>query len=159
MIPLAAKPQKAVDDGGGTAGCGHGSHAPLHSVDPGGKGVAGGVGDTGIDVPPFGKVEPPDRLLGVVKDEGGALVDRHRLCAGGGVGLLLTGVELDGLESHFVVGHGERSFAVEVVPLIIRHLGRSGNGFLGEGTKNPDVGAVIWHWNAIPYFQTALAVL
>ena len=62
----------------------------------------GRVHDPGVDVAELGEAEQVGGVLGVAEDERGRLVDRHRPCAGGGVGLG-TGVHLTGLESP--VGH------------------------------------------------------
>ena len=107
---------------------GHRPPPPFHSVDPGGKDVAGGVADAGVDIPFLRQGEPLRRLPGVLEDKGRALINGHRPGPGGGVGQLLPGVELDGLKFHLVLGHGKTLLPIGYT-MIIRHWSGFGNLF------------------------------
>ena len=56
-----------------------------------------GIGDAGIDVAGAFEVEQRSRVVGVLKDIGRRLVDRHRARAGDGIGVLAC-MQAQGLE-------------------------------------------------------------
>ena len=64
-----------------------------------------GVADAGVDVAVLLQGEQRGGVGGVIEDEAGGLVDRHRTSAGGGVGLP-TSVQCAGAEAPLTVGHG-----------------------------------------------------
>ena len=70
------------------------------------------VRQAAVDVAGVGKAEARGGVRGILKHIGGRLVDRHGARAGGGVRLLLTGVELDGFKTEVVVciAHGQSLF-------------------------------------------------
>lgn len=95
--------------------------------------VLGGVVDAGVDVARFGEREEPGGVPGVVEDERGRLVDRHRPGAGGRVGdgprVDLPGLERPGGLGGFGAGGGVGGLA-HVWP----RTGRPGGGTAGAGS-------------------------
>ena len=87
-----------IGDGGGTGGHGQSGHAALQSRNALFKHVLSGVGQAAIDVACVGQTEPGGGMGGVMEHIRGGLIDGDGAGVGGGVGLLLTDVELQGLE-------------------------------------------------------------
>ena len=87
-----------VGDGGGTGSGGQSSHAALQRGDALLEHVLRGVGQAAIDVACIGQTEAVGGVLAVAEHIGSGLVDGHGAGIGGGVGLLLTDVELQGLK-------------------------------------------------------------
>ena len=98
MVPGQGDVLDGVGDGGGAGGGSQGARAPLQGRDALLEHVAGGVHEPGVDVAPLGAGEAARRLSGVLADVAGGGVNGHRPRVGGGIGLLLAGVDLDGLE-------------------------------------------------------------
>ena len=67
------------------------------------KDVGGGVHDAGVDVAELLESEETGRVIGIVKDVGGGLVDRHGARLGGGIDLL-AGVNGQGCETKLLLG-------------------------------------------------------
>ena len=85
-------------DGGRSGGDAERSDAALKRGDALFKDGDGGVGQAGIDVARLGEAEAPGCGRGVLEHEGRRQVDRHGARIGGGVGVFLAGVDLQGLE-------------------------------------------------------------
>ena len=85
-------------DGGRSGGDAKRSDAALECGDALLENGNGGVGQAGIDVARLGESEAPGCGGGVFEHEGGRQVDRHGARIGGGVGVFLPGVNLQGLE-------------------------------------------------------------
>ena len=85
-------------DGGRSGGDAERSDAALKRGDALFKDGNGGVGQAGIDVARLGEAEAPGCGRGVLEHEGRRQVDRHGARIGGGVGVFLAGVDLQGLE-------------------------------------------------------------
>ena len=92
-------------NGVGNGGCaGSGSqccHAALQRCDALFEHILRGVGQTAIDVACIGQTEAVCGVLAVAEHIGRGLVDGHRTGIGGGVGLLLTDMKLQGLKFIF----------------------------------------------------------
>ena len=85
-------------DGGRASGDAERPDAALKCGDALFKDGNGGVGQAGIDVARLGESEAPGCGRGVLEHEGRRQVDRHGARIGGGVGVFLAGVDLQGLE-------------------------------------------------------------
>ena len=92
-----------IGDGCGTgSGCQSG-HAAFQRGDELLEDVLRGVGQAAVDVARVSQTEAVCGVLAVAEDVGSGLINGHCAGIGGGVGLLLTDVELKGLE--FIVRH------------------------------------------------------
>jgi len=87
-----------VGDGRRAGSGGQSSDAALERRDTLLEHVLRGVGQTAIDVSGVGQTEAVSGVLAVAEDVGGGLVDGDGAGIGGGVGLLLTDVELQSLK-------------------------------------------------------------
>ncbi len=85
-------------DGGGAGSEAQRAHAALKRGDALLEHRVGGVGEARVDVAGLGEGEAARSRGGVLEDVGRGGVDRHRAGVGGGVGALLAGVGLQGLE-------------------------------------------------------------
>ena len=92
-----------VADGGCAGSHSQSGHAALQRCDPLLEDVLGGVGQAAIDVAGVGQAEAVGCVLAVAEHIGSGLVDGHRAGIGGGIGLLLANVKLQGLK--FIVRH------------------------------------------------------
>ena len=106
MVPLLGQGLDGVGDGGGAGGHGQGGHAPLQGCDALFKHVLGGVGQAAVDIARIPQAEAVGGVLGVMEHIGGGGIDGDGPGVGGGIGLLLTHMELKGLE--FILTHGDR---------------------------------------------------
>ena len=87
-----------VGDGRRAGSGGQSSDAALERRDALLEHVLRGVGQTAIDVSGVGQTEAVSGVLAVAEDVGGGLVDGDGAGIGGGVGLLLTNMELQSLK-------------------------------------------------------------
>ena len=87
-----------VGDGRRAGSGGQSSNAALERRDALLEHVLRGVGQTAIDVSGVGQTEAVSGVLAVAEDVGGGLVDGDGAGIGGGVGLLLTNMELQSLK-------------------------------------------------------------
>ena len=93
-----------VGNGSGTRSHHQSGCASLQGGNPLFQHVGGGIHQAGIDIARFGKSEPPCCLGGIFKHVGGGGVDRHRPSAGGGIGMLLSYMDLHGFK--MILRHG-----------------------------------------------------
>ena len=105
VIPLAGQGLDGVGDGCRAGGHGQGPHAPLQGGDALFKDLLGGVGQTAIDGAAVAQVKAGGGMGGVAEHIGRGGVDGDGAGIGGGIGLLLTHVELKGLE--LIIAHGK----------------------------------------------------
>ena len=77
MVAGRGEVQNGRGFGGLAGGEGNGRDAALEGGEALFQRVLGGVGQAGVDGAGVGKVEAVGRVLGVVKDVGGGLVNRH----------------------------------------------------------------------------------
>ena len=92
-------------DGSGTRRHGQSGHATLKGSHPLLEHTLCGVGESAIDVAGIAQAETVGSMLRVAEHIGCGLVDRHRAGIGCWVGLLLTYMELEGLETILVLAH------------------------------------------------------
>ena len=90
-----------VGDGGCTGSGSQCCHAALQRCNALFKHILRGVGQTAVDVTCIGQTEAVCGVLAVAEHIGRGLVDGHRTGIGGGVGLLLTDMKLQGLKFIF----------------------------------------------------------
>ena len=103
VVPSLCQRLDGVGDGCGTgSGCQSG-HAAFQRGDALLEDVLRGVGQAAVDVARVSQTEAVCGVLAVAEDVGSGLINGHCAGIGGGVGLLLTDVELKGLE--FIVRH------------------------------------------------------
>ena len=93
-----------VGDGSRSRRRGQRRNAPFERRDALLQDLLGGVGETPIDVAGVGQTKARGGMLAVVEHVGRGLVDGDRARVGGRVGLLLSHVQLEGLE--LVRAHG-----------------------------------------------------
>ena len=92
-----------VGDGSSAGSHGESGDAPFEGGHTAFEDVLSGVCETAVDVPRLAESETVGSILRVSEHVGSSLVYRHSAGIGGRVGLLLSGVELDGLEVEFVI--------------------------------------------------------
>ena len=90
-----------VGDGGCTGSGSQCCHAALQRCDALFEHILRGVGQTAVDIACIGQTEAVGGVLAVAEHIGRGLVDGHRTGIGGGVGLLLTDMKLQGLKFIF----------------------------------------------------------
>ena len=90
-----------VGDGGCTGSGSQCCHAALQRCDAFFKHILCGVGQTAVDIACIGQISGLRRALAVAEHIRRGLVDGHRTGIGGGVGLLLTDMKLQGLKFIF----------------------------------------------------------
>ena len=83
-----------IGDGGRAGGDGQGSGAALQSGQAFLQNVLGGVRQSAVDIAGVCEAEAVRRVLAVMENVRGGLIDRHRSGIGGRVGLLLPDVQL-----------------------------------------------------------------
>ena len=105
MLPRLGQSLDGVSDGRRAGGQRQGRHAALQGRHALLQHVLGGIGETPVDIARVGESEPGRGLGAVAEHVGGGLIDGYRPGAGGGIGLLLTRVELEGLKAIGVVVH------------------------------------------------------
>ena len=106
VVPSLSESLNGAGDGRRAGGGGQRGHAPLQSRDALFQHVLGGVGQPPVDIARVRQAEPGGGVGGVAEHIRGGLVNGHRPGVGGGVGLLLAYVELQGLK--FIIAHGKR---------------------------------------------------
>ena len=87
---------QGVGDGSGTAGHGQSGHAALKGCHAVFEHALGGVGQTAVDVAGIAQTEAVGGMLGVAEHVAGGLIDGHGTGIGGGVGLFLAHMQLQG---------------------------------------------------------------
>ena len=97
---------QGVGDGGSTAGYGQTGHAALEGSHAVLKDALRAVGQTAVDVAGVAQAEAVGSVLRIAEYIRRGLVDGHRAGVGGGVGLLLAYMKLEGLEVEFLCAHG-----------------------------------------------------
>ena len=107
----AGEIQDGVGDCGGAGSHGEGAHAPFERGNALLQDILSRVGQAAVDVARVGEAEAGGGVFAAVEDVGGSLVDGDRAGVGGGVGMLLSHVELKGLEVQFAGAH-IRSFYI-----------------------------------------------
>ena len=90
-----------VGNGGCTRSGSQCCHATLQRCDALFKHILRGVGQTAVDIACIGQTEAVGGVLAVAEHIRRSLVDGHRTGIGGGVGLLLTDMKLQGLKFIF----------------------------------------------------------
>ena len=105
MAAVLCQRLNGIVDGSRAGGDGQRCDAALKGCNALLEDVLGGVGQTAVDVAGVLQAEAVRRVLGVVEDIGGSLVDGHRAGIGDGIGLLLTDVQLKGFEMQFTLAH------------------------------------------------------
>ena len=99
MVPAAGDVQYRVGHSRRAGGCGEGGDAAFQRGDPLFKDVAGRVHQPGVDVAALRQTEAGGRLRGIFKYKGGGLINRHRSGAGGGIGVFLPDMQLQGFKT------------------------------------------------------------
>ena len=92
-------------DGSGTRSHGQSSHTALEGSHPILEHTLCGVGESAVDVTGIAQAKTVGSVLRVAEHIGCGLVDRHRTGIGYGVGLLLSYMKLEGLETILVLTH------------------------------------------------------
>ncbi len=129
---------EGVGDGRRAGGHRQSRHAPFQGGDAPLKHILGGVGQTAVDVAALRQAEAVRRLPAVGKHIGGGGVDGHGPGVGGGVGLFLPHMELEGFE--FIVRHILRSF------LFFCFSYRTDNTFARSGSSCAEAGKNSFAW-------------
>ena len=98
MVPRLGQGLDGIGDSGGAGGHRQGGASPLQGGHPPLQHLLGGVGEAAVDVARLLQGKAGGSVGGVREDVGGGLIDRDRPGAGGRVGVLLSGVELESLK-------------------------------------------------------------
>ena len=113
VVPRLGQGLDGIGDGGGAGGHRQGGASPLQGGHPPLQHLLGGVGEAAVDVARLLQGKAGGGVGGVRKDVGGGLIDGDRPGAGGRVGVLLSGVELESLKViGGVLGHGKHPFCI-----------------------------------------------
>ena len=113
VVPRLGQGLDGIGDGGGAGGHRQGGASPLQGGHPPLQHLLGGVGEAAVDVARLLQGKAGGSVGGVREDVGGGLIDRDRPGAGGRVGVLLSGVELESLKViGGVLGHGKHPFCI-----------------------------------------------
>lgn len=106
---------EGVSDCRGTRGDSQTCHTTFESRYAVFKNALSGVGETAVDVTRVTESEAVGGVLGIAEDVGRGLVDWHCTCVGCGIGILLTNMNLKGLEVKFALCHSIDSFFLFLV--------------------------------------------
>ena len=131
VVPLLGQSLDGIGDSGGAGGHGQGGHAALQGRNALFKDILGGVGQAAVNIARVPQSEAVGGVLGVMEHIGGGGVDGHRAGVGGGIGLLLTHMELKGLK--FIITHGNKPLSLYRIVVVFRFQCPSG------AVQNPDL--------------------
>ena len=93
-----------IADGRCARGSGQGCHAAFQGRNALFQHVLSGIGQPAVDIPSVSKPKSGGGVDRIAEHIAGGLVDGYRPCVGGGVGLLLTHMELKGFK---LIAHGK----------------------------------------------------
>ena len=109
VVALPRKRLNGIGDGRCAGGSGQSGHAALKGCHALLEHVLRGVRQAAVDVARVRQAEAGRSLCAVTEYIGRRLVDGHGARAGGGIGLLLSDVKLQGLK---MIAHGDVSFVI-----------------------------------------------
>ena len=101
MVTRAGEVQDGVGDGGRSGGNGQRAHSAFERCDSALQDVLCGVGEAAVDVAGVGQAKACGSVLAVMEYVRGRLVDGNGAGVGGGVGVFLSYMKLEGLEVEF----------------------------------------------------------
>ena len=107
VVPRLGQSLDGVGDGSRAGGQGQGRHSALQGCQTLFQHILGGVGEPAVDIARVRQPEPGRGMGGVAEHVGSGLVNGNGAGIGGGIGLLLTHVELKGLKLIRTITHDE----------------------------------------------------
>ena len=110
MVAIAGNILECIGHSSGTRGHSQSGHSALQRSHPVLKHALGGVGETPVDVASVAQAKTVGRMLRVAEHIRGGLVDRYGTCVGSRVGLLLSYMQLKGLETVLLFTHNSFPF-------------------------------------------------